>query len=154
MLSRHEPTDVREEEATIRVMRVCISVRVFMMLPMVANPHPETVLTSESVLRGIKEIQGHGQRFITCPSSPYHVQKKGADPEVSLKWSMSPEPVGTHCDSLSGSVHQPEGLGINRRRLETHNVRFTLLFLTINCRPNFGFGEHEINTVAPAQMKN
>lgn len=47
MLSGHQPTDVAEEEATVCIMRISISVRVFMMLTMITNPDVQTVLWRE-----------------------------------------------------------------------------------------------------------
>lgn len=86
MLPGHQPADVGEEEAAIRVVRIRVRVRVFVVLPMVAHPNPEAILSGQSV----------------------HVEEEGAHPEVGFEGAMGPEAMRSHRDSLARGVDEPE----------------------------------------------
>lgn len=79
MLPGHQPPDVREEKASICVVRVRIRVRVLVMLPMVPHPDPETILAGQGV----------------------HVQQEDAHPLVGLEGPMCPQSMSAHCHSLA-----------------------------------------------------
>lgn len=44
VLSRHQPSNVTEEKATVGIMRVSISVRIFVVLTMITDPNIKAVL--------------------------------------------------------------------------------------------------------------
>jgi hypothetical protein len=48
MFSNAQPKNMREPEASISVVRISVGVRIFVVLSMVSDPLPETVLTTES----------------------------------------------------------------------------------------------------------
>lgn len=50
MFAAHEPSDVREEEAPLRVVRVAVRVAVAMVLAMVSNPDVQAVLRKHHIV--------------------------------------------------------------------------------------------------------
>lgn len=40
----HQPADVAEEESTVSIVRICICVRIFMVLSVITNPYIKAIL--------------------------------------------------------------------------------------------------------------
>lgn len=83
MLPAHQPANVGEEEAAIGIVRICVGVRVLVVLTVIPDPYPEAVLSCQCV----------------------HVEQEDAHPLVGLKGSMGPQAMRTHSHPLSRRVH-------------------------------------------------
>lgn len=61
MFTAHEPADVGEEEAPLRVVWVSVCIAVAMMLSMISNPDVEAVLRKHHIVN--KRYQERAQTF-------------------------------------------------------------------------------------------
>lgn len=86
MFTGHQPTDMAEEEATVCIMWISISVAVFVMLTMITNPHIQTILhhgtqmnrTETIVLKGwVKLLLRHSQFALIV----YYLSSKRVQPQ-------------------------------------------------------------------------
>ena len=86
MLPAHQPANVGEEEAPVGIVRVSVRVRVLVVLSVVTDPHPETVLAGQCV----------------------HIEQEDPNPLVRLEGPVRKEAMSPHGDALARGIEDPE----------------------------------------------
>lgn len=80
MLVHHEPADVRKEEAPVRVVRIGVRLRVFVVHPVVAHPVVDGVLAGHGEAQGENDAQR--QFCLVRPVRP-HAMHTARHPEAA-----------------------------------------------------------------------